>query len=110
MTEPVILVDPLPRTLELIMKPDVRRRLEALGRLVISEDRPMPDEMVDSLIPETAILIGQTAMPRDRIDRASRLKAIFNVETNLLPNIDYTRCHERGIWVLTPGSAFASPV
>jgi phosphoglycerate dehydrogenase-like enzyme len=66
--------------------------------------------MVERLLPETAILIGQTAMPRERLDRAPNLRAIINVETNLLPNIDYGRCQERGIWVLTPGSAFAGPV
>lgn len=107
---PLILVDPLPRTLDLICEPDVRRRLESLGRLVISEDKSMPDEMVDRLLPDTAILIGQTAMPRARIDRAPNLKAIFNVETNFLPNIDYEHCQARGIWVLSPTSAFAQAV
>ena len=28
-------------------------------------------------------------MPRERLDRAPKLRAIFNVETNFLPNIDY---------------------
>jgi phosphoglycerate dehydrogenase-like enzyme len=110
MSPSVILVDPLPRTLDLIMTPPVRRRLEALGRVVASEDRPMPDETVDELLPDTAILIGQTAMSRERLDRAKGLRAIINVETNFLPNVDYQRCQERGIWVLTPGSAFAGPV
>ena len=107
---PLILVDPLPRTLDLICEPAVRRRLEALGRLVIFEDKPMPDEMVDRLLPEAAILIGQTAMPKARLDRAPHLKAIFNVETNFLPNIDYQHCQVRGIWVLSPTSAFAQAV
>jgi phosphoglycerate dehydrogenase-like enzyme len=110
MSDPVILVDPLPRTLDLIMEPPVRRRLEKLGRIVVSEDRPMPDEVVEAHLPDTAILIGQTAMPRARLDRAPNLKAIVNVETNFLPNIDYQRCQERGIFVLTPASAFAGPV
>ena len=110
MAQPLILVDPLPRTLDVICDADARRRLEALGRIELSEDRPMPDEVVDRLLPETAILIGQTAMPRARLDRARKLKAIFNVETNFLPNIDYQACQERGIWVLSPTSAFAGVV
>lgn len=110
MAEPVILVDPLPRTLDLICEPDVRRRLAALGRLEVSEDRPMEDERVDRLLPQTVLLIGQTAMPRERLDRAAKLKAIFNVETNFLPNIDYRACQERGIWVLSPTAAFAPSV
>jgi phosphoglycerate dehydrogenase-like enzyme len=108
--KPLILVDPLPRTLDVICDAETRRRLDALGRLVVSEDRPMPDEEVDRLLPEVALLIGQTAMPRARLDRAPNLKAIFNVETNFLPNVDYQACQERGIWVLSPTAAFATVV
>ena len=110
MTRPLILVDPLPRTLGSIMRPAIRRRLEALGDIVLSEDRPMPDEGVDRLLPETVILIGQTAMGHERLARAPNLRAIFNVETNFLPNVDYAACQERGIWVLTPAAAFAPSV
>ena len=107
---PLILVDPLPRTLDLICDQETRRDLEQAGRLVVSEDRQMPDEIVERFLPEIEILIGQTAMPRERLDRATHLKAIFNVETNFLPNIDYRACQERGIWVLAPTAAFAPSV
>ena len=106
----LVLVDPLPRTLDLIMEVETRNRLERLGELVVSEDRRMPAEMIERHLPEATFIIGQTDMPRDRLDRAPNLKAIFNVETNFLPNIDYAACQERGIWVLTPASAFAAPV
>ena len=107
---PLILIDPLPRTLDVICEPEVRRRLDALGRLVISEDKPMAAAEVDRLLPEAEILIGQTDMPKARLDRAPKLKAIFNVETNFLPNIDYREAQARGIWVLSPTSSFASAV
>lgn len=107
---PLILVDPLPRTLDAICDPSTRRRLEALGRLEVFESAPAPDDVVDRLLPETVLLIGQTAMPRERLDRAPKLRAIFNVETNFLPNIDYEACRQRGIWVLSPTSAFAPAV
>lgn len=110
MSGSVILVDPLPRTLDLIMEPAVRERLERLGRLVISEDAPMSEAEVDRLLPETVLVIGQTGLSRERLDRAPHLRAVINVETNLLPNIDYQACQERGIWVLTPAGAFASAV
>ena len=110
MSAPVILVDPLPRTLDLIMEPDVRARLERLGRVVVSEDKPMDDATIEALLPETALIFGQTAMPAERIARAPKLKAIINVETNFMPNVDYEACQRRGIPVITPGSAFAAPV
>lgn len=110
MAQDIVLVDPLPRRLDLILEPSFRRRLDALGAVIVSEDRPMSDEMVDRLLPRTAILIGQTALPRERLARAPRLKAVFNVETNFLPNIDYAECQARNIPVLAPTRAFAGPV
>jgi len=110
MSRNIILVDPLPRTLDLIMEPSVRARLEALGEVIVSEDRQMPAEEVERYLPDTVLIFGQTDMPRERLDRAPRLKAIINVESNFLPNVDYQACVERGIWVITPASAFASPV
>jgi phosphoglycerate dehydrogenase-like enzyme len=107
---PLVVVDPHPRTLDQICDPDTRRRFDALGRLAISEGRPMADEELERILPEAALLIGQTAMPRARLERARNLKAIFNVETNFLPNIDYQACQERGIWVLSPTGAFATVV
>ncbi|WP_028745216.1 hydroxyacid dehydrogenase [Rhizobium mesoamericanum] len=110
MSRNIILVDPLPRTLDLIMTPEVRSRLEQLGEVVVSEDRQMPVEQVEALLPDTVLIFGQTDMPKQRLDHAPRLRAIINVESNFLPNIDYQACVERGIWVITPASAFASPV
>lgn len=110
MNRNVVLVDPLPRTLDLIMEPTVLARLHALGDVVVSEERPMPTEQVEELLPDTVLIFGQTDMPKERLDKATRLRAIINVESNFLPNIDYQACVERSIWVITPASAFASPV
>jgi phosphoglycerate dehydrogenase-like enzyme len=110
MRRDIILVDPLPRTLDLIMEPSVRARLEALGEVIVCEDRQMPADMVERHLPDTVLIFGQTDMPKERLDRAPKLKAIINVESNFLPNIGYQACVERGIWVITPASAFAAPV
>jgi phosphoglycerate dehydrogenase-like enzyme len=106
----VVLVDPRPRTLDVIMDPETRARFEALGHLVTSEERRMPDEIVERHLPETVLVVGQTDLPAERLARAPHLKAVFNVETNFLPNVDYGACEARGIRVLTPASVFASPV
>jgi phosphoglycerate dehydrogenase-like enzyme len=110
MTQPLILVDPLPRTLDLICDPLTRRRFESLGRIVSHENGPMPDEMVEQFLPEIAILVGQTRLDAARLKRAAKLKAIINVETNFTDNIDYEYCFAHGVHVLTPGSAFADAV
>ena len=111
MARPLIVIDPQPRGLDEIFEPKVWARLESLGELVI-HDGPgrMPAERFESHLPEMALLIGQSDMPKARLDRAGKLRAIINVETNFLQNVDYETCFERGIHVLAPGSAFARPV
>jgi phosphoglycerate dehydrogenase-like enzyme len=108
--EPLILVDPLPRTLAMICDGPTRERLERLGRLVVHDDGPMPDDVVERHLPEAVAILGQTAMPRERLERAPRLKAIVNVEGNFLPNVDYGAALDRGVHVLNASPAFALPV
>jgi phosphoglycerate dehydrogenase-like enzyme len=106
----VILVDPLPRTLDMICDAPTRARLERLGPLVIHEDGSMPDALVEEHLPETVAILGQTAMPAERLERAPKLKAIVNVEGNFLPNVDYAAALDRGVHVLNASPAFALPV
>ena len=70
----------------------------------------MPDAMVEAHLPETVAIVGQTAMPAERIARAPKLRAIVNVEGNFLPNVDYDAALDRGIHVLNASPAFALPV
>jgi phosphoglycerate dehydrogenase-like enzyme len=110
MTKPLILVDPLPRTLDLICNAATRRKLESLGKIIAHETGPMPDAMIERYLPEAAIVVGQTRMDEQRLKRAKSLKAIINVETNFTDAIDFEYCFRNGIHVLTPGSAFADVV
>ena len=110
MNAPVIIFDPHPRRSDEMFDAPSRRRFEALGTIVAVDHGRMPDPMVEQFLPETALIVGQTDMPKARIARAPKLRAIINVETNFLPNVDYDACFERGVHVLTPGSAFAPVV
>jgi phosphoglycerate dehydrogenase-like enzyme len=110
MAEPLILVDPWPRTMDDLCDAPTRARLEALGRLVVHDDGRMPDAMVESHLPEAVAVVGQTAMDAGRIARAPHLRAILNVEGNLLPNVDYAACFDRGIHALVASPAFAPAV
>jgi phosphoglycerate dehydrogenase-like enzyme len=107
---PSILIDPHPRTVDMIFDPESIRRLRAAADLTVFDSGPMPAEMVEEKLPGTDILIGQTDLPRERLERAAHLRAIFNVEGNFLPNIDYAYCFSRGIRVLVASPAFAVAV
>ena len=110
LSKPKLLIDPLPRTMEMIFTPEAQRRLNEIAELIVFQTDRMPAEMVEKFLPETEILIGQTDLPGERLDRAPRLRAIFNVEGNFLANVDYHRCFERGIRVLIASPAFALSV
>jgi phosphoglycerate dehydrogenase-like enzyme len=111
MAKPLIVIDPQPRALGEIFDRAAWSRLESLADLAVHEGAGrMPAERFESLLPEMQLLIGQSDMPKARLDRAKKLRAIVNVETNFLQNVDYETCFERGIHVLAPSSAFARPV
>ena len=107
---PVILLDPYPRPVDVIFDPATKTRLNALGEVVWHDGPPASAEHIDLHLPRTTILIGQSALPRERLDRAPHLRAVFNVESNFLPNIDYAECYRRGIHVLSTAPVFAKPV
>jgi phosphoglycerate dehydrogenase-like enzyme len=107
---PRVLLDPHPRTAEMIFHPEVRRRLDSLVDVVEADVSPLPDAFVDAALPDVVAIIGQTPLSAERIARAARLVAVLNVEGNLLQNIDYGACFVRGIRVLCASPAFARPV
>ncbi len=104
-----ILYDPAPRTTSEIFSEESEQEFFENYDVIRIEDGAR-DELYEEYLPTTDILIGQQEMDRGRLEAAPNLRAIFNVETNFLPNIDYDYCFERGIHVLAPSSVFAIPV
>ena len=94
----------------MIFQPDAQRRLSAMADLTVFDAGPMPPEMLEKNLPRADIIIGQTDLPRERLQQASKLRAIINVEGNFLPNIDYDYCFSHGIRVLIASPAFAVSV
>ncbi len=104
-----ILYDPAPRTTAEIFSENARQAFMRDYDVIVVDEADR-DTFYDRHLPETDVLISQQPMGRDRLEAAGKLRAIVNVETNFLPNIDYERCFERGIHVLAPSSVFALPV
>lgn len=104
-----VLYDPEPRTTEDILSPEELAQFRA--RYQVAEWQGEEREAFYARhLPETEILVSQQPMGADRLALASKLRAIINVETNFLPNIDYDECFRRGIHVLAPAAVFAAPV
>ena len=109
-SRPLVLLDPFPRNNAMILRPADRARLEAMAEIRTVESGALPDAMVEASLPEVVAILGQTPLPAERIARAPRLKAVFNVEGNFFPNVDYAACFARGIRVGCVAPVFARPV
>ncbi len=73
MSKPTILIDPQPRTMDMIFQPNAQRRLSAVADLVVFDTGPMPAEMLEKNLPRADILIGQSDLPRQRLQQASNV-------------------------------------
>ena len=110
MTRPLIFMDPFPRNKTMVYTPECAAALAQMGEVVTHWGSRAPDDLVEEHLQQMTIIIGQTAMDRDRLDRAPNLRAILNVKANWESNIDYEACHARGIHVLSAAPAMAPPI
>jgi phosphoglycerate dehydrogenase-like enzyme len=107
--KPVVLLRPASQTVDRIFTPDALARLHKLFTVVDLEE-DLSDEAFDAALPEAFAVVGQPDLPRDRLLRAPRLRALLNVEGNFLPNVDYATCFDKGMHVLNCGPAYAQAV
>ena len=109
MSKPIIISDPFPRTLDLIFKKKIFSRIKKQYK-IISPPNKNKKSFYEKNINNAIFIIGQPDLPRRLLKRASKLKAIFNVESNFMDNVDYEYCFQNGIHVLSTSPVFAQPV
>jgi phosphoglycerate dehydrogenase-like enzyme len=109
-TSKCIFLAPAPRIVSDIFDENDLLRLRAVGDVVIHESGPVTDAIFEEKAANVDIIIGQIDLSEGRLKRAASLRAVFNVEGNFLPNIDYAYCFRHGIRVLNISPVFAEPV
>ena len=82
-----ILYDPDPRTTEDIFSSTDRERFFSENEVAVY-DGGNRESFYAAHLPLAEVLVSQQPMDRALLDSAPHLRAIFNVETNFLPNID----------------------
>jgi len=104
-----VIFDPHPRESELIFSESDWQLLNSHYQLL---EPPLVNEMAfyDAHIATARYIIGQPPLDRALLEKADNLRAIFNVESNFLDNMDYQTCFNRGIHVLSTSPVFAMPV
>ena len=107
--KPLILSAPYPRTLELIFAPEKLDQLHATYDVLETTDDALAG-LPDEVLARTRYILGQPPLSAETLQRLKQLRAVLNVESNLLDNMPYARLFARGIHVLTTGAVFAVPV
>ena len=92
--------------MERIFRPGTLARLREEFEVV----EPEGEVALDAALADAWAVVGQPDLPRGRLGRAPRLRAVVNVEGNFYPNIDYLTCFTRSIRVLGCGPAYAQAV
>lgn len=105
----LVLSAPEPRSLDLIFSP---ANLAALHEKyhVVETTSDLLAHLGDDVLSRARYIIGQPPLSFETLARLPNLKAVLNVESNLLNNMPYDEVFQRGIYVLTTGQVFAEPV
>lgn len=106
---PIVLLDPQPRLAQDIFSPLVHEQLLADFH-VIERAEEEPAAFYARHLPSAEFIVGQPDLTASMIEGATALKAIINVESNFLQNMDYNACFQQKIHVLTVSPVFAQPV
>ena len=104
-----ILIDPYPREMKLIFTKEKLNLLKKKFKL-INVPKFNKYKFYKQYISKADFIIGQPDLPTDLIQKASKLKAIFNVESNFMDNMDYDYCFKNNIYVLSTAPVFAQTV
>ena len=101
MVKPLIFFDPYPRTKEMVLSSTLEKKLKKISRLKTYFGKRAPINIVESILPDVEIIVGQTSMDKRRLKLSKKLKAIINVKGNWENNIDYKEAYKKGIYVLS---------
>lgn len=107
--KPIVISSPAPRSLELIFRPDKLALLHSRYEVVETTDEALAHLPLKTLN-EARYILGQPPLSDETLAELRNVRAVLNVESNLLNNMPYQTVFERGIHVLTTGAVFAVPV
>lgn len=108
-SKPVVICAPEPRSLDLIFTPERLAELRARYALVETTADSVAD-LDAEILASARYILGQPPISSETLAKMSALRAVLNVESNLIDNMPYDEVFRRGIHVLTTGAVFALPV
>ena len=77
---------------------------------VITAPKTNKAEFYKKNIYKATFIMGQPSLDKNILSKAKKLKAIINVESNFMDNMDYDYCFKNGIHVIATSPVFSKPV
>jgi phosphoglycerate dehydrogenase-like enzyme len=106
---PLILCSPAPRSIDMIFTDTAKTLLYDRYRIVdVAADALAA--VPDAVLGQVRYVLGQPPISDGVLERMTALRAVLNVEGNLIANMPYDILFQRGIHTLTAGAVFAEPV
>ena len=109
MKKPIVISDPFPRTLNLIFTKKKLKELKTKYKVLIAPNKNKK-KFYEDHIEKVTFIMGQPDLDRNLLSKAKKLKAIINVESNFMNNVDYSYCAKKGIHVIATSPVFSKPV
>jgi len=109
MSKLIVISDPYPRTLDLIFTKKKLKELKSRYK-VITAPKANKAEFYKKNIYKATFIMGQPSLDKNILSKAKKLKAIINVESNFMDNMDYDYCFKNGIHVIATSPVFSKPV
>ena len=109
MSKLIVISDPYPRTLDLIFTKKKLKELKSRYK-VITAPKANKTEFYKKNIYKATFIMGQPSLDKNILSKAKKLKAIINVESNFMDNMDYDYCFKNGIHVIATSPVFSKPV
>ena len=109
MTKHIIISDPFPRSLNLILTKEKLKELKKKYKLI---EAPIINKkkFYEKNIEKASFIMGQPDLDTKLLSKATKLKCIVNVESNFMDNIDYEFCFKKKIHVIATSPVFSKPV
>ena len=109
MKKSIVILDPFPRTLDLIFSKEKLKVLMSKYK-TITAPKKNKKNFYKKNIHKAAFIMGQPDLDKELLVKATKLKAIINVESNFMNNVDYKYCFKKGIHVIATSPVFSKPV
>ena len=109
MSKLIVITDPYPRTLDLIFTKKKLKELKSKYK-TITAPKINKKKFYEDNIHKATFIMGQPNLDKKLLSKAKKLKAIINVESNFMDNMDYDYCFRNDIHVLATSPVFSKPV